>query len=334
MSAVDVVIPCYKYGRYLRGCVQSVLHQEGVDVRALIIDNCSPDDTAEIAQGLVAEDRRVQFTRHAINRGHIATYNEGLLEWASAEYCLLLSADDLLTPGALGRVAKVMDAQPEIGMTFGRAYVTEHPEHIIHNDPASWHCEVLEGAEYIRRSCQTAENLVPTPTAVLRTSLQHGIGGYRTDLPHAGDMEMWLRCAAHGAIGIFDCYQAYYRTHPSSMSCDYYAGAGNLQQQRAVFQIIFDMYGDRIPSADRLRAAVMDVLAAKAHRQASVAFERSNESLCRQFMRFARETSPALCHGRAWRKLRLKLLLGQRASNLLRRVVRPVRDAASAVVAR
>src|SRR6185437_3108423 len=98
-----VVIPCYNYGRYLRECVHSVLSQAGADVRVLILDDCSRDATPEIGAALAAEDSRVEYRRHAVNRGHIATYNEGLIGWAAAEYCMLLSADDLLTPSALSR---------------------------------------------------------------------------------------------------------------------------------------------------------------------------------------------------------------------------------------
>ena len=39
---------------------------------------------------------------HSVNRGHIATYNEGL-KIASGDYVVLLSADDALTPGSLSR---------------------------------------------------------------------------------------------------------------------------------------------------------------------------------------------------------------------------------------
>ena len=44
MASVDVVVPCYQYGRYLRDCVASVLQQDIEDVRVLIVDNASTDE--------------------------------------------------------------------------------------------------------------------------------------------------------------------------------------------------------------------------------------------------------------------------------------------------
>jgi len=105
VSSVDVFVPCYRYGHFLRECVESVLSQTDVSVGVLIIDDASPDNTAEVATALVNEDPRVSFIRHAENKGHIATYNEGI-EWASADYMLLLSADDYLLPGALSRAVE------------------------------------------------------------------------------------------------------------------------------------------------------------------------------------------------------------------------------------
>src|SRR3954454_4190332 len=119
--SVSVVIPCYKYGRFLPACVRSILDQEGVDVRVLIIDDASPDDSAQMALALAAADKRVEVRVHEVNKGHIATYNEGLLEWADGDYSILISADDLLTPGSIRRATDVMAAHPEIGFVYGHA---------------------------------------------------------------------------------------------------------------------------------------------------------------------------------------------------------------------
>ena len=122
MSCVDVIIPCYKYAHFLRDCVESVLSQEGVDIRILILDDCSPDNTPEVAAELQQQDSRIEYRRHEKNQGHIATYNEGL-EWTNGDYVMLLSADDLLTPGALARSARLMNAHPEVGLVYSLSLI-------------------------------------------------------------------------------------------------------------------------------------------------------------------------------------------------------------------
>ena len=56
---VSVVIPCYNYGRYLPDAVASALDQDGLDVDVLVVDDASPDDSAEVARRLAAADPRV-----------------------------------------------------------------------------------------------------------------------------------------------------------------------------------------------------------------------------------------------------------------------------------
>ena len=107
MSTVSVVIPCYNYGHYLDDAIKGALDdQEGIDVRVLIIDDASPDGSADIARQIAARYPRVEVAAHASNKGHIATYNEGMLEWADGDYTVLISADDRLTAGSLRRALR------------------------------------------------------------------------------------------------------------------------------------------------------------------------------------------------------------------------------------
>ena len=45
MSSVDVVVPCYNYANYLPHCIDSILSQRDTNVRVLILDDASPDNT-------------------------------------------------------------------------------------------------------------------------------------------------------------------------------------------------------------------------------------------------------------------------------------------------
>jgi glycosyltransferase involved in cell wall biosynthesis len=271
---VSVVVPCYRYGHFLPECVQSLLDQEGVDVRVLIIDDASPDDSAAVADRLAAQDSRVEVWRHEANRGHIATYNEGLLEWADGDYSVLLSADDLLTPGALARATAVLEERPEVGFVYG------HPIDWQDSDPRptprleTTGVTVWPGLDWLRIVCGLGHTVVSGPTVVVRTELQQRVGGYLPELPHTGDVEMWMRFAAHADVAfIKGADQAFYRLHSSQMTTERVALV-DLRQRKAAYDALFDAHADRIPDARKLAARADRKMAKEALWRACRAYER------------------------------------------------------------
>jgi len=253
MTSVSVVIPCYKYGHFLEDAVTSVLDdQEGVDVRVLIIDDASPDDSADVARKIAARDPRVEVAVHAANQGNIATFNEGLLEWADGDYCVLMSADDRLTPGALQRARDLLDAHPRVGFVYGRALWIMHgaPLPTARTRVRGW--SVWPGQWWLERRFRQAENPITSPELVVRTSLQKRVGGYDAGLPQAADMEMYLRLAANADVGFLrGVDQAYYRLHEQNMS-KAVSALMDLRQRRSVFEVVLDRYGESLPDAKRL----------------------------------------------------------------------------------
>jgi len=271
-GSFSVIIPCYNYGRYLRGCVESVISQDGVDVAVLVIDDCSTDDSAEVG-AIVAADPRVTFRRHDHNVGHIATYNEGL-EWADGDYTVLLSADDLLTPGALARAASVLDDRPGVGLVYGRAIRFEHEPPPI--PQGAGRAQQWSGRDWIERRCRTASCTIASPEVTVRTALYRSLGGYRPDLPHTADLEMWLRIAAHAdVVYLRGGAQAYYRVHQSSMSRTEFGSAlADLQGRKASFDVFFDNCALE-PSVKRgWRAQVERALARESLWRACRAYDR------------------------------------------------------------
>jgi hypothetical protein len=213
---VSVVIPCYNYGHYIPFCVDSVLAQPGVRVDVLIIDDASPDGSAEVIKRVVASDSRVRAIYHERNQGHIATYNEGLFQ-VHGDYVVLLSADDLLAPGSLARATALMEANPGVGLVYGPAVnFAEAPPAPDHGGATSW--TIWRGHDWIRDRCRTGRNALLSPEAVMRTSVLHAVGGYQATLPHAGDFDVWMRAARVSDVGyVGGITQAYYRVHSGQM---------------------------------------------------------------------------------------------------------------------
>ncbi|WP_346656570.1 glycosyltransferase [Bradyrhizobium sp. IC4061] len=299
MSSVDVVVPCFRYGHFLRECVESVLTQSGPELRVLIIDDASPDNTAEVAQELRCSDPRVDYRRHIWNQGLIATANEGIA-WASADYMLLLSADDYLLPGALSRSVDLMDNHPSVAFTFGGAVVLDqrgdHPFYrSYYGTEVDLRTRILSGLEFITLS--RAQCIVVSPTGVVRTSLQKKLGGYLADLPYASDMEMWMRLAAHGDVGFIGADQAVYRYHSVNMSSEPSPELNLLQRKAAIEHFL---NGGAALLTNDLRNWLTRQLALDAIVRASIAFNEGAIDTSARLAELALSIDPSVQHSRRW----------------------------------
>lgn len=292
-ARVSVVVPCYNYGHFLRGAVDSALNQEGVDVQVVIVDDKSPDDTWAIAEELAA-DPRVSVIQNEHNLGHVRTFNRGL-EHADGEFLVRLDPDDLLTPGCLARSVALFDHDSSIGLVYGNPYHFTTP-----TPPAprvsrvSW--TIWSGAEWLEERCRRGVNCITTPEAMVRMSVVRQVGPLDTRLRFAQDMEMWCRIAAVVAVGrVNGADQALHRDHASSMSATDGAPAlVDLAERRQVFASVFEGAGRALPDAAGLHATANRVLARESVDYAERALEFGDRELAVQLIAFARETAPTV----------------------------------------
>jgi glycosyltransferase involved in cell wall biosynthesis len=75
MVAVTLALPVFNGERHLATTLDSLLAQDFDDFELLISDNGSTDRTAEIVRSYAADDARIVFEPHDVNRGAIWNYN-------------------------------------------------------------------------------------------------------------------------------------------------------------------------------------------------------------------------------------------------------------------
>jgi Glycosyl transferase family 2 len=310
--SVSVVIPCRNYARFLPAAVGSVVSQHAVDVEVIVIDDCSTDDTADVAAALAASDARIDVRSHARNLGHIATFNEGL-EAASGEYVVVLSADDLLAPGSLARATALLEAHPSVGFAYGgTATFAGSLLPPLRGSGGRW--TIWHGHDWIRARCRRGLNVIRSPEVVMRASVQRAIGAYRPDLPRSADFEMWMRAASVSDVGRVDGVdQAFYRLHPDSMSHTIHAGERfQLQARHDAFATLPD--ADLLPDAERLYDQARRGLAVTALRQACRSYHRSpiDEASALDLMAFALKIFPDAGRLGQWRSLQWRRWLLRR----------------------
>jgi glycosyltransferase involved in cell wall biosynthesis len=294
MASVDVAVPCYQYGRYLHGCVTSVLSQEIQDLRVLIIDNASTDNSVEVARQLAAEDRRVEVVAHPTNQGQHASFNEAI-DWAKSDYFMILCADDLLARGALPRACSVMERRPDVVLSYGRTLFVSSSDPIPALDERlqeeQW--RILSGRELLERFCNTGRGL-SGPMVIVRTSAQKQVGYYRPELPHTDDFELWMRFACLGGAAETHAVQTISRMHFENRS----GGIFNVHQWNlhceAAFESFFAREGASAPEAKGLHQVARRNLAERAYWGGIANLLRGDRHLGLELLRFAFSRSPRI----------------------------------------
>lgn len=252
MASLDVLVPSYQYGRYLRACLMSILSQDLNSLRVLVIDNASTDNSVEIARDIAANDSRVEVVTRKVNLGATASWNEGI-DWAQADYFLVVCADDFLTSNSLPRALEFLEGHPEVSFAIGKdRYCTEATEALEVGEfwgTPKW--RTMPGPRFIREQCR-----YPSVSAapIVRTAMQKKAGYYRSDLPFTDDLEMMLRLACVGHVAQTSACWLVRRLHESNISSILWrTTARRLEEGDATFSKFFSREGSLVPGAKRLQ---------------------------------------------------------------------------------
>lgn len=324
---VGVVVASYNYGRFLNECVRSVLSQVEVDVRVLVMDDASSDDTPEISTELARLDDRVETFRNQVNLGHIATFNLGFRlmdERHHPDYVVKLDADDAVADGAFARAIALMEAERSVSLVYGR------PRRVVGDSlstlsrrravgrPRSSRT-VWPGEAWLRERCRSGNGCISNPEVVMRGEAFRRVGGQMNErLSHTYDFEMWLRLAAVGDVGhIDDHYQGIYRIHGNSMMRTVNSGpVVDLRGRLEAFNSLDTAPFDHIRARDQLVAQARRRVAQQAVDAACRAYERGrgDSAPIADLLAIADEGWPAWRSSSVGRRWRRRERLGPRVT--------------------
>lgn len=292
MASIDVIVPSYNYARYLLECVGSALSQEIHDMRVLIIDNASTDDSLAVANRLADEDRRVEIVSREKNLGPHASFNEGI-DRARADYMVILCADDVLVPGALSAAIEQLEANPDAVFAFGpELNMGEFARQSPSARQPRW--SVASGDSFIERCCHTLGVGVGFGSVVVRTAVQKEVGHYDPSLPYTDDLDMMLRLAREG--GVVECSApiGIRREHEANMSKIFLRKrVTDLQEREVTFERYFAGGSAPLAHADRKRSLVRKRIAEAAYLSAASHLLRGHRADAVELYRYGLGLKPS-----------------------------------------
>lgn len=202
---VSVVTPSYNQARFIEETIRSVLAQDYPNIEYIIVDGSSSDGSAAIIQKYA--DRLAWWVSEK-DQGHADALNKGFIH-ASGEILAWLNSDDTYYPGAVSEAVAFLQANPEVGMVYADADLTDEEGHIIGRFASRQtdYKRLLRGSVHI-----------PQATTFFRASLWQQIGPLDLSLYFAFDYNLWVQLAKVSRLQYLPRRWATFRLHREGKS--------------------------------------------------------------------------------------------------------------------
>ncbi len=196
---VSIGIPTYRGAEFIGATIESVLKQSYTNFELWVIDDNSPDDTAEVVARFA--DPRLRYLRNERNLGPEGNWNR-CLEVARGKYFKLLPHDDVLAVDCLRQQVAVLeqDEAEEVALVFGsREIIDPKGRRLMTRGLPGATAGRLKGPALARRCVRAGTNLIGEPgNGLLRRDLTERVGKYDASLPYVVDLDYWFRALLHG----------------------------------------------------------------------------------------------------------------------------------------
>ena len=256
---VSVCIPAYATEHFIGEAVHSVLDQGVEDLELIVVDDCSPDRTADVVEAI--DDPRLRLVRNETNLGAVANWNKAL-SLTSGRYVKLVCGDDVLYPGCLAAQVDAMERVPRASLVASpRDIIDEGGRALLRSRGLGKMTGYVDGRDAIRAAVRSGTNPFGEPfCGLLRREAITAAGQFRGDYPYAIDLDYWCRALLAGGLVVVPAPAGAFRLHAGSWS--HRISTGQAAQTTALFAELRRTHPDSVSAMDlRLGAARARLLA-------------------------------------------------------------------------
>lgn len=211
---VSIGVPVYNGERFLAATLESLLKQTFTDWEIIVCDNASTDRTAEICREYSRRDARIRYSRNESNIGSARNLNR-TLELARAPYFKSANADDLCAPELVEKCVAVLDAHPEVVLSYGRATLIDADGRALRPYDEGLDLRQAGACERFRLAVDHAR-MVNILQGVMRTDVLRSTG--RLGAYIGSDVVLVAELALHGQIYELPERLFFRRIHPGAFS--------------------------------------------------------------------------------------------------------------------
>lgn len=135
---VSVIVPCYNHSRFLDERLESIFNQTFQDFEVILMDDCSPDDSASILRSYENHPKVSAVIINEKNSGSPFRQWQKGIENAKGKYIWIAESDDSALPNFLSQTVSAMEANPSASIVFTGCECIGTDSEILGNPPADY----------------------------------------------------------------------------------------------------------------------------------------------------------------------------------------------------
>jgi glycosyltransferase involved in cell wall biosynthesis len=195
---VSVLMTAYNREKYIAEAIESVLASSYNDFELLIVDDCSSDNTVEIAKQYEAKDNRVKVFVNEKNLGDYPNRNKAA-SYGRGKYLKYLDSDDVMRKDCLEKMVSQMELYPECAFGISSRSLNHS---IIHTPENSYRVHFFE---------RGILDISPSGSIIRNDIFKIENGFWETRC--VSDFEFWLRLAQKHPVLELQKDLIYWREH-------------------------------------------------------------------------------------------------------------------------
>lgn len=220
-GTITILIPTYARSGLLRGAIRCVLAQTRPADQVIVLDDASPDDTAEVV-GEFSSEARLRYVRNKENLGLAGNWAKGL-GMVETDFFCILNDDDRLAPTFLETLVRPLEENGDLVTASSDHWIASaEGVRLLHLTEATsryWNRHRLgKGPIGDYRAAAVRDQSLFVGSTVFR---RDAVAGDWIDWRAQGAADLWLfyRCAGTGRTGYFTPERLLdYRAHSGGMT--------------------------------------------------------------------------------------------------------------------
>lgn len=192
---LSVLVPSWTAAATIERCLDSILEERDIPLEVVVVDDGSPDGTADVVAAVAARDPRVALIQLATNQGPSVARNHGLAV-VRGEWVTFVDADDRLLPGGIAALMRPT-TDPAVRAVVGQRVWTDGTQTWV-----SPLYDIPDIRQPGRKSLVTAPGLVYYASATGKAFHRSTLDGITFDGRVLGDQPPTIRALLRAGDGI------------------------------------------------------------------------------------------------------------------------------------